>query len=283
MPERPSTEPHPSGVPVPHPDQAAKIEQLLLTGLDAYFAGQYDLAIGVLTRVLFLDRAHARARAYIERARSALAERQRESEALLHQGVEAFRRGDRADARQLLEQALSLGAPAEEARTVLDRMHDGRPGPVPVEVGSAAATLAPPVTSTAGAFAGVRLRRGGAVLALGGSVLVACAIAALAAARAGWLPVPSASGSLRPSSSPNVRERGLALPPLGELALARARGQAAAGRLRDAMATLLEVRVSDPAKAEAERYRADLQRQLLSLTPGTSGVGFAAERQSDRP
>jgi cytochrome c-type biogenesis protein CcmH/NrfG len=61
-------------------DRDAKIEQLLLSGLDHYFASQYDQAINVWTRVLFLDRSHARARAYIERARSALAEQQRESE-----------------------------------------------------------------------------------------------------------------------------------------------------------------------------------------------------------
>ena len=52
-------------------------EQLLLAGLDHYFAAQYDQAVAVWTRVLFLDRSHARARAYIERARSAQAERQR--------------------------------------------------------------------------------------------------------------------------------------------------------------------------------------------------------------
>ena len=68
-------------------DRDAKIEQLLLAGLDHYFAAQYDYAISVWTRVLFLDRSHARARAYIDRARSALAERQRESEELLQSGV----------------------------------------------------------------------------------------------------------------------------------------------------------------------------------------------------
>src|SRR5207244_4224363 len=61
-------------------ERDAKIEQLLLTGLDHYFLGQYDDAINVWTRALFLDRSHPRARAYIERARSAQAERQRESE-----------------------------------------------------------------------------------------------------------------------------------------------------------------------------------------------------------
>jgi hypothetical protein len=48
-------------------DRDAKIEQLLLAGLDHYFAAQYDCAISVWTRVLFLDRSHARARAYIDR------------------------------------------------------------------------------------------------------------------------------------------------------------------------------------------------------------------------
>src|SRR5690242_20881899 len=55
-------------------DRDAKIEQLLLIGLDHYFAAQYQQAINVWTRALFLDRSHARARAYIERARSAMAE-----------------------------------------------------------------------------------------------------------------------------------------------------------------------------------------------------------------
>ena len=75
----------------------ARIEELLLAGLDHYFTGQHELAINVWTRVLFLDRSHARARAYIERARSAVAERQREGEELLQTGMAAFQRGDAED------------------------------------------------------------------------------------------------------------------------------------------------------------------------------------------
>src|SRR3990167_7767420 len=37
-------------------DRDAKIEELLLAGLDHYFNGQYEQAINVWTRVLFLDR-----------------------------------------------------------------------------------------------------------------------------------------------------------------------------------------------------------------------------------
>src|SRR6058998_2180982 len=101
-------------------DRDAKIEQLLLVGLDHYFAARYDQAIDVWTRALFLDRNHARARAYIERARSALAERQRESEELLQKGVAAFARGESDQARALLQRALESGAPSDEALAVLD-------------------------------------------------------------------------------------------------------------------------------------------------------------------
>ena len=100
-------------------DRDAKIEQLLLVGLDHYFAARYELAINVWTRALFLDRSHARARAYIERARSALAEGQRESEELLQNGVAAFHRGDGEEARRLLQAAIDGGAPSEEALAVL--------------------------------------------------------------------------------------------------------------------------------------------------------------------
>src|SRR5258708_9832550 len=107
----------------PEPGRDAKIEQLLLVGLDHYFAAQYEHAINVWTRALFLDRSHARARAYIERARSALAERQRESEELLQNGVAAFQRGAGAEARQLLNAAIDSGAPPDEALSVLPRVN----------------------------------------------------------------------------------------------------------------------------------------------------------------
>ena len=48
-------------------ERDARIEELLVTGLDHYFSEQHELAINVWTRVLFIDRGHARARAYIER------------------------------------------------------------------------------------------------------------------------------------------------------------------------------------------------------------------------
>src|SRR5829696_4471688 len=102
-------------------DRDARIEELLLIGLDHYFAGRHELAINIWTRVLFLDRAHGKARAYIERARGALAERQREAEELLHTGQAALIRGDHGTARQLLTSAERAGC-ADEAASLLHRL-----------------------------------------------------------------------------------------------------------------------------------------------------------------
>ena len=58
------------------PDRDGRVEALLVEGLDRYFGGRYEEAVHIWTRVLFLDRNHPRAKAYIDRARTALAEQQ---------------------------------------------------------------------------------------------------------------------------------------------------------------------------------------------------------------
>src|SRR3954454_9567910 len=105
-----------------HESSESRIEELLLAGLDHYFSGQHELAITVWTRVLFLDRSHARARAYIERARGAVAERHREGEELLQRGVAAFSGGDAQLARRLLTSAVERSARPEEALSLLERL-----------------------------------------------------------------------------------------------------------------------------------------------------------------
>ena len=62
-----------------------------------------------------------------------------------------------------------------------------------------------------------------------------------------------------------------ALPRRGEMALQRARALAAGGHLRDALVTLDAVRPTDPQQLDADRLRADIQRQLLASTPVPSG------------
>ena len=69
-----------------------------------------------------------------------------------------------------------------------------------------------------------------------------------------------------PITAPSpAREVVLPLPRRGEMALGRARSLAAGGRLREALAVLDAVRPADLQKPEADRLRADIQRQLLAL------------------
>jgi len=58
----------------------------------------------------------------------------------------------------------------------------------------------------------------------------------------------------------------LAVPRRGETAMTRARTLAAGGHLRDALSVLDLIRPTDAQKEDADRLRADIQRQLLALT-----------------
>ena len=264
----------------------AKIEQLLLVGLDHYFAADYELAINVWTRALFIDRNHARARAYIERARSALAERQRESEELLQKGVAAFRRGEGDEARRLLQAAIDGGAPSEEALTLLDRMNRFEAAPPPVAIvradrrtrEEAAPAERHPSRSMAGLIAFLLL----------GAAIVGLATFAASRDRIEWrslVALVESAGRVAapapPPATPVIREAPLPLPRRGETILARARALAAGGHLRDALALSESIRATDPQKPEADRLRADIQRQLLALTevPTLAAPGEQASRR----
>jgi hypothetical protein len=247
-------------------DRHAKIEQLLLVGLDHYFAARYDHAINVWTRALFIDRGHARARAYIERARSALAERQRESEELLQHGVAAFDRGEGEEARRLLQAAIDGGAPSEQALAVLDRL-------ARLEAASKPAAPARSPESPAREAARVSGRRRWTVaVAIGGAVAVAAAVVGVMTAtspdRFDWRALLALAGADEPAATaaPVTREPALALPRRGEISLGRAQSLAAGGHLHDALLELDAVRPTDPQKADADRLRAEIQHQLLALT-----------------
>jgi tetratricopeptide (TPR) repeat protein len=248
-------------------DRDARIEQLLLAGLDQYFSGQYDQAINVWTRALFFDRSHARARAYIERARRAQAERQRESEELLHNGTAAYRSGNVKEARRLLQAALDAGAPLELAFPMLERLNQLEP--MPMVPAPARPHRAVPAAIRHGAALPPRFRP--APLATAASVLVAIVIAitALVATRADWRALISLSSLSAPAASaslaPVAREAVLAMPTRGEMALARARRLAGAGELHDALSALDLVRATDPQRTDADELRSEIQRQLLRL------------------
>lgn len=255
---------------MPERDRDARSEELLIAGLDRYFAAEYEQAITVWTRVLFIDRGHARARAYIERARTALAERQRHGDELLHTGSEAVDRGDARMARALVTSAVEHGAAADEALAIMariDRLESVAPGR-----GAARSRRDsfPPAQRSLTAV-GERPARwqwiGIGVLA---GVLIGAA--ALAALLPGGLPFGGAVEPV-PFSTLNAP---LPVPSIGELALSRAEALHADGRLQDALAALAAVPMGDPHRARAEALIERIQRQLLaaarSAPPAVDGT-----------
>jgi hypothetical protein len=255
----------PTTAVTPHADaeRDAKIESLLLAGLDHYFASDYGQAIDVWTRALFLDRSHARARAYIERARSALAEQQRESEELLHTGIAAFESGQIESARQLLNAAVQRGGAHDVALAFLTRIE---------RISAAApAVTAPATVSTASKVrpAIVPGRHFGAGLV---AALVVVTAAVLLYGVVPWDEVrpfvPGLNNAVQSAASPVAVPRDpLVVPRSSDLALERARALFARGRLYDALRALELVRPTDPHRGDADRLKATIQRESIAQAP----------------
>jgi tetratricopeptide (TPR) repeat protein len=245
----------------------ARVEQLLLAGLDHYFVGQYAQAIHVWTRVLFLDRGHARARAYIERARSAEAERQREADELLHRGSAAFEEGQPLAARKLLTAAIERGAPPEVPLAYLGRLDR-----LAVPAASAAELAAGPVADTSDRVAaGAERQRlwGTTAIVCAGIIVVAC-VAGFAGAIAdlgGW------SGNTKAALRAAEPYDPAPLPRPSDVSIIRARTLFANGKARDAIRLIATVPEDDPNRAEADKLLAEIQRTLLATSePSTAAA-----------
>lgn len=243
-----------SPVEVDDRDRSSRIEQLLLAGLDLYFAGQYEQAIDIWTRVAFLDRRHGPARAYIDRARGALAERQRESEELVDSGRAAYEAGDWRDARRLLTEAVARGGGGDTATLLLERLNrvtasdvpgaSSPPRPSPGQT----AQQAPPREWVSTAVASVLVVA--TVLVLGRMV---------ATTVVEW-------GGRVATAPPHVDP--LPVVGLGELAVQRARRLHADGRVAEAIDTLAQIDVADLARPAADELRAVWQREALASGGG---------------
>ncbi len=274
------TDPLRSGRPPFNPEASdrerdARVEQLLLTGLDHYFSGRHDLAVNVWTRVLFLDRGHARARAYIERARSAIAERQREGEELVHTGAAAFQRGDQAAARELLTSAVERGVGDEEAMALLQRLERLEAAAVRVEPGvrhpsRTGREIAVPASESGGRYGLLWI----VASVVAGVVLGALTLVTIGDKGAEWLGL---SPGVRPAP-PARAEAPLHVPAASELLIERARALRARGHLREALSVLETVRHGDRFRAEADQLRGAIQQQLLAAARGieqTTGLATA--------
>lgn len=264
-----------NGADVPERDREARIEELLVLGLDHYFDHQYELAINVWTRVLFIDRGHARARAYIERARSALAERQRKGDELLHTGEAAFGRGDADSARTLIASAVEHGASRDEALALLARIERLEAASL-LPAAASARKPRPHAPDEADTTTDRRNRLKWVAVGLLAGLLLGAAVVALLIQRdvISWPP-----GLRRETTASAPFTTALPVPSVAELALARATSLHQRGRLHEALAALEGVRYGDPLRPRADELKTTIQRQLLGAARGQGDKREGAGRR----
>jgi hypothetical protein len=263
----------------PDRERDARIEELLLAGLDHYFSGQHELAINVWTRVLFLDRGHAKARAYIERARGALSEKQREGDELLHSGAAALSRGDRTAARQLLTSAVERGSSGDEALALLHRLD---------RLDAAATGMRAGQSKRAGdarqpqAGHPAPVRHDGRVAWAAAGIIAGVLVTAVAGAYL-WIVADPLDVSASRTAIPIVPEEPLPVPAACEIRIARARALLAKGRLHEAAS---ELDAGDPDgrhTAAMNELRAAIQLQLLAPHGTRSGTDEAGGTNGRAP
>jgi tetratricopeptide (TPR) repeat protein len=240
-----------------------QIEALLMDGLDRYFTGRYEDAIHLWTRVLFLDRSHARARAYIDRARSALVERQRQSEEKLQASRQLLDQGETDAARMLLSEAVAAGGDDDRAaalRVRLDRT-ERLHGPAPVTASARAPRAPVPGWSWSG--------RSHRVAGIAGTTLVAVLLLVLIAGA-------DIQEALGVSGRTQQLAAGIATPTLpvlssAEVAIVRARTLYDRGRLAEALVALDRVSPDSSMRPVADRLRIEIQQMLLESSRRGAG------------
>lgn len=248
-------------------DRDSRAELLLVEGLDRYFEGRYDDAIHLWTRVLFLDRSHARARAYIARARTALAERQRRAEELLQASQDLIDQGRAADARDLLTKAVEVSgddARSEALRVKLERLERAARATMLVPASAATAATVP-------ALPGWQWPRRSRTVAFAVAA-VALIVATVLAVQLGW---PSMTAG---TNEPLIVSASAPKWPVlssSDVALVRARNLYNHGQLPQALQALDRVSASSVSRADADRLRIEIQRVLLAgaAAPSTKAGG----------
>ncbi len=234
-----------------------RVDGLLNEGLEAYFAGRFEDAIHLWTRVLFLDRQQASARAYIERARGAIAERQRRADEALQTIGVLLDEGRGAEARRRLVAVQTVIGEDERTaalRVRIERLERLSPDQPRIH----AAPM--PASRWWAALAGWANHRVRVSHVSGALAVVVLAVVALSPGARAWL------GLSAPPAAPVPTSAVAALPVLtsGEVALVRARALFARGRLAEALAALDRVGTEQTERTDADTLRVESQRVLLA-------------------
>lgn len=234
----------------------SQIDALLEEGLDRYFNNRYEDAINLWTRVLFIDRTHPRARAYIDRARTALAETQRRSEELLQTSRDLIDQGRTDAARELLAEAVAASGDDVQSAALRAQLERRERAQV------LAATL--PASSTAAAVPGWTWRPTPPL------VIAVVAVASLVMLLGGllWLDASDPNPAIPPVVRAGTRP---ATPSASEVALIRARALYTRGRLAEALQMLDGVATGSPERVDADSLRVEIQQLLLASVRSSTG------------
>ena len=249
-------------------DRDSRTEALLVEGLDRYFAGQYEEAIHIWTRVLFLDRNHARARAYIDRARTTLAERHRQSEEMLEASHDLLEQGRTEAARHLLTEAVAATGDDEKAaalRVKLERLERLEGAHLRRRVSDCPNAGVPATPRPAGRWRGVSI---GALLVATAAIAVLLVVLGTRPSVSDWLGMRSPTEQL--AVSPVTSKWPPALTS-ADVAFVRARNLYSRGRLAEALQALDRVDPDGPARLAADELRIEIQQLLLAGAPERFG------------
>jgi tetratricopeptide (TPR) repeat protein len=108
--------------PVRDLGEGEKTGDLLRQGKELLRTGCYQQAIHVWTRILFLDRGNPVACKAIDKAKRALAERQRESDAIVAEASAYEQEGERSKAKRLLARVLTTDPRHTEGRSLWEKI-----------------------------------------------------------------------------------------------------------------------------------------------------------------
>lgn len=234
-----------------------QIDVLLEEGLDRYFNGRYEDAIHLWTRVLFLDRTHPRARAYIDRARTGLAEAHRKSEELLQTSRDLLEQGRTDAARELLAEAVA--ATGDDLQSAALRVQLERRERAQVLVSPA------PLPKPQVAIPGWTWRPASPLL------MAIFALAGLGVLLGGLALIDLSEGDRPVAPSLKVTDTRLPAPSSTQVALIRARALISRGRLAEALQKLESIPAASPERVEADSLRIEIQQLLLASVRSSSG------------
>ena len=237
----------------------SRAESLLVEGLDLYFAGRFEDAVHLWTRVLFLDRSHARARAYIDRARTAMAERQRRADEWLRTSEDMLAQGQVEAARLLLSRVVETTGDDEPTSALRGRLERVERAHAATEAARAKRPAVPePIPGWTWPHRSVSIGLAGLAM-LAAVLLVGLAAGPIAD---GWFGQNEGRSALVAEVSP------ARLPVLtsADAALIRARTLYTRGRPAEALQALDRVGPESPGRAEADRMRIEIQQLLLATS-----------------